>query len=209
MDISTVDRNFAIQPTVTKEDIVWHDIKEPAFDIYGLYDPKNTYPYYRLPPEIAAQAVKDYRTCFVAEGMWENRVYDGIPALLADLRAHGYRMVIATSKPEPFAVKILEHFALLPYFDRVCGASLDEKRSTKSDVIAYTLSECGITDVRDALMIGDRHHDVDGAHDHGLRAIGVLWGYGDRAEHEAALAEYIVQSIDELRVLLTENIPAS
>lgn len=56
MDISTIDRNFVIEPTVTKEDIVWHDVKEPAFDIYGLYDPKNTYPFYRLPPEIAAQA---------------------------------------------------------------------------------------------------------------------------------------------------------
>lgn len=165
--------------------------------------------YYGLDEDDARRAVTDYREYFVPHGMFENAVYDGIPALLAELQERGYRMVIATSKPEPFAVRILEHFDLARYFDRVCGASLDEKRSTKSDVIAYTLSECGITDVRDALMIGDRHHDVDGAHDHGLRAIGVLWGYGDRAEHEAALAEYIVQSIDELRVLLTENIPAS
>lgn len=158
--------------------------------------------YYGLDEDDARRAVTDYREYFVPQGMFENAVYDGIPALLADLKAGGYTLIIATSKPEPFAVRILEHFGLAPYFDRICGASLDEKRSTKSDVIAYTLDECGITDVRDALMIGDRHHDVDGAHQNGLAAVGVLWGYGDRAELTKAGAEFVVENLGQLRALL-------
>jgi phosphoglycolate phosphatase len=138
--------------------------------------------------------------------MFENTVYDGIPALLADLKASGYSLIVATSKPEPFAVRILEHFDLARYFDRICGASLDEKRSTKSDVIAYTLATCGI-DPTDAIMIGDRHHDVNGAHENGIPAIAVLYGYGDRAEHEAAGAEHIVESVADLRSLLLRSTP--
>jgi len=146
--------------------------------------------YYGLDEDDARRAVTDYREYFVPQGMFENTVYDGIPALLADLKAGGYTLIIATSKPEPFAVKILEHFGLAHHFDRICGASLDEKRSTKADVVAYTLAQCGITSA-ESIMIGDRHHDVDGAHANGLAAIGVLWGYGDRAELAAAGAEFV------------------
>ncbi len=157
--------------------------------------------YYGLDPTDALRAVADYREYFVPRGMFENVVYDGIPELLATLRSHGFSLFVATSKPEPFAVRILEHFDLLRYFDRVCGASLDEKRSTKADVVAYTLAECGIAP-SEALMIGDRHHDVDGAHQNALPAVGVLWGYGSREEHQAAGAEHIVQTVAELQALL-------
>ena len=157
--------------------------------------------YYGLDEDDARRAVTDYREYFVPHGMFENTVYDGIPALLDELRSHGYTLIIATSKPEPFAVRILEHFDLARYFDRICGASLDEKRSTKADVIRYTLDACGITSA-ESIMIGDRHHDVDGAHENGLAAIGVLWGYGDRAELSAAGAEFVVENIGELKDLL-------
>ena len=160
--------------------------------------------YYGLDPDDAVRAVADYREYFVPRGMFENAVYDGIPELLAALRSHGYSLFVATSKPEPFAVRILEHFDLLRCFDRVCGASLDEKRSTKAAVVAYTLSVCGIAP-SEALMIGDRHHDIDGAHQNGLPAVGVLWGYGSREEHLRAGAEYIVEHIDNLRTLLMSD----
>ena len=166
--------------------------------------------YYGLDEDDARRAVTDYREYFVPQGMFENTVYDGIPALLDELRSHGDTLIIATSKPEPFAVKILEHFGLAHHFDRICGASLDEKRSTKSDVIRYTLDTCGIdptdaTCTNGAYMIGDRHHDVDGAHENGLAAIGVLWGYGDRAELSAAGAEFVVENIGELKDLLLKS----
>ena len=160
--------------------------------------------YYGLDEDDARRAVTDYREYFVPQGMFENTVYDGIPALLADLKAGGYTLVIATSKPEPFAVKILEHFGHAHHFDRICGAYLDEKRSTKADVIRYTLDACGITSA-ESIMIGDRHHDVDGAHANGLAAIGVLWGYGDRAELAAAGAEFIVENLGELKDLLLKS----
>ena len=164
--------------------------------------------YYGLDEDDARRAVTDYREYFVPQGMFENTVYDGIPALLDELRSHGYTLIIATSKPEPFAVKILEHFGLAHHFHHICGASLDEKRSTKADVIRYTLDACGITSA-ESIMIGDRHHDVDGAHENGLAAIGVLWGYGDRAELSAAGAEFVVENIGELRNLLMKHIPSA
>ena len=160
--------------------------------------------YYGLSEEDATQAVTDYREYFVPNGMFENKVYDGISDLLAGLKASGKRLIVATSKPEKFAIQILEHFGLLPYFDRVYGATMDLSRSKKGDVIAYALREEKISP-DEALMIGDRHHDVDGAHENGLAAVGVLYGYGDREEHEAAGADFIVATVRELGKLLGKS----
>ncbi len=157
--------------------------------------------YYGLSEEDATQAVTDYREYFVPHGMFENKVYDGIPALLSDLKTSGKHLIIATSKPEKFAVQILEHFDLLRYFDRVYGATMDLSRSKKGDIIALALAEEKIAPDQ-ALMIGDRHHDIDGAHENGLAAVGVLYGYGDRNEHETAGAEFIVATVGELGELL-------
>ena len=149
----------------------------------------------------AKAAVTDYREYFVPRGMFENEVYGGIPEMLADLKKSGKRLIVATSKPEKFALQILEHFDLLRYFDRVFGASMDLSHSKKSDIIAYALASEGIS-ADDALMIGDRSQDIDGAHANGLCAVGVLFGYGDRKEHEAAGADYIVATVQELGELL-------
>jgi phosphoglycolate phosphatase len=149
----------------------------------------------------AKQAVTDYREYFVPRGMFENEVYSGIPEMLAGLKAIGKHLIIATSKPEKFAIQILEHFDLLRYFDHVYGATMDSSRSKKGDIIAYALKE-GKISPDDALMIGDRHHDIDGAHENGLAAVGVLYGYGDREEHEKAGAEFVVATVQELKELL-------
>ena len=149
----------------------------------------------------AKRAVTDYREYFVPHGMFENEVYGGIPEMLAKLKAIGKHLIIATSKPEKFALQILEHFDLLTYFDHVYGASMDLSHSKKSDIIAHALASEGIS-TENALMIGDRSQDIDGAHANGLAAVGVLFGYGDRAEHEAAGAEFIVETVGELGELL-------
>ncbi len=160
--------------------------------------------YYGLSEEDATRAVADYREYFVPHGMFENEVYDGIPEILADLKASGRRLIVATSKPEKFAIQILEHFGLLSYFDRVYGATMDLSRSKKGDIIAYALAEQHLSS-DNALMIGDRHHDIDGAHENGLAAVGVLYGYGDRKEHEQAGAEFVVATVQELKELLEKN----
>ena len=114
--------------------------------------------------------------------------------------------MVATSKPDVFTNRILEHFDLARYFTFVAASTLDEKRSEKADVIAYLLENYPDIHAENCVMIGDRKYDVLGAHECGLSAIGVLYGYGDRAEMEAAGADFIVESIDELRKLLLSRI---
>ena len=161
--------------------------------------------YYGFSSEQAEEAVAQYRVYFRERGMFENRVYGGIRELLARLKEAGCRLVIATSKPEEFARRILAHFDLDRYFDQITGASMDGKLSRKGDVITRALALGGIK-AEDAVMIGDRHHDIDGAKENGLRSIGVLYGYGDRTEHEAAGTDAIAETVEELeRLLLADH----
>ena len=157
--------------------------------------------FYGLSEEQAETAVKYYREYFAPKGIFENRVYAGIPALLAALRREGKRMFLATSKPEGFAKEIIRHFALEQYLDGVYGATLDGTRSKKGDVIAYALHETGL-DPSKVVMVGDRMHDIVGAKQNGMRSIGVLFGYGDREELTDAGADAIVATVDDIRTIL-------
>lgn len=150
----------------------------------------------------ARAAVPLYREYFVPTGMFENEVYPGIPALLAALRAAGKQVALATSKPEPFSVRILEHFDLARYFDLVAGATLDETRTEKAEVIAWALEQLHICDKTGVVMVGDRDYDVRGAEQNGLPCIGVTFGYGTRQELEAAGAAAVADTVEELQVLL-------
>ncbi len=154
--------------------------------------------------EKAKAAVKYYREYYETTGLFENEVYGGIPELLDKLKKAGKTVILATSKPEKFAKIILEHFNLSRYFDFAAGATLDETRSNKDTVIAYALSECNITDKSRAIMVGDRHHDIDGARINGISSVGVLYGFGDRKELETAGADFIAADNDELFDILTQ-----
>ncbi len=158
--------------------------------------------YYGFSREQADAACAKYRERFSVKGLYENAVFEGIEELLRDLKTAGYQIILATSKPHVYATKILEHFHLIEYFDFIAGSELDGTRNKKGDVIAYALQEFGITELSQALMIGDRKHDIIGAKENHLKCLGVLFGYGDRAEHEAAGADYIVESVDEMREFL-------
>ena len=158
--------------------------------------------YYGFSKEDAIHAIAVYREYFSTKGLYENEVYPGIPALLQALKAQGKTVVLATSKPEKFAVEILRHFGLYDYFDIIAGASMDESRNKKADVIAYALSQMDNPDISKLVMIGDREHDVLGAKHFGIDSIGVLYGYGDRAEHEAAGATYIAEKVEDILPLL-------
>ena len=158
--------------------------------------------FYGMTPQQAEEAVKAYREYYGVTGLFENRVYDGIPELLRDLRAAGKTLAVATSKPEAFSVCILEKFGLAQYFHHIGGASFDSSRSSKSAVVAYSLGLCGNPDPETVVMVGDRKHDVEGAINNGLQSIGVLYGYGDRPELEKEGATVIAESVEQLRTIL-------
>ena len=147
------------------------------------------------------QALICYREYFTDRGIFENVPYEGIEACLADLRAAGLRLYVATSKPEPLSLRILEHFGLLPYFEAVAGSTMDEQRTKKGEVIAYALHTYGL-DPAETIMVGDRKHDVLGAAENDLPCIGVLYGYGSREELTAAGAAALAADLDALSALL-------
>ena len=158
--------------------------------------------YYGFSEEKAEQAIAYYREYFRDTGIFENEVYEGVEDMLKILHADGKRLVLATSKPEEFAVRILEHFGLKKYFDVVAGASMDSSRSKKGDVIAYAVSLCDGFNKDIAVMIGDREHDIIGAKENELKSIGVLYGYGDENELKTAGADYIVNTTDDILKLI-------
>lgn len=158
--------------------------------------------FYGMAPDQAEQAVAAYREYFSVTGLFENQVYDGIPELLQALREKGKTLVLATSKPEIYAVRILEKFDLAKYFHFVGAASLDSSRSQKADVIRHALHLCGDPAPDTVVMIGDRKHDIVGAIKNGIESIGVLYGYGDRPELEQAGADAIALSVPHLREVL-------
>ena len=157
--------------------------------------------FYGFSEEKAEAALAKYREYFSVTGMFENKVYDGIPALLKELKCRGRKVLLATSKPEIYAQQILEHFNLLSYFDFVGGSLLDGRRVEKPDVIRYVLEENHITG-ENAVMIGDRCFDITGGQCHGLATVGVLYGYGSRAELEEAGADCIAETVLELQQIL-------
>ena len=149
-----------------------------------------------VPADQADEAIRVYRSRYIPTGMFENTPYPGIRELLEKLRAEGYTLYVATSKPEEMSVTILEKFDLAKYFHRICGASIDSSRSTKDAVIAYLLESSGAKE--DMVMVGDTKYDILGAKAHGIPAIGVGWGYGKVEEMEEAGAVGIAETMDEL-----------
>lgn len=161
--------------------------------------------YLHLNEADTARAVAGFREYYPEKGIFENEVYPGIPELLRDLKHAGKTVVMATSKPELFARRIMEHFSLEGYFDAICGASLDESRSDKGEVIAYALRTAAITDLRHTVMVGDREHDVKGAARNGLPCIGAVYGYGSAEELTAAGAVALADTVEDLRRLLLNH----
>ena len=158
--------------------------------------------YYGLSGEDANRAVEYYREYFRVDGIFDNKVYDGIPELLAELRKAGKKLVLATSKPEEFARRIMDKFGLAQYFEHTAGATFDGSISKKSEVIEYAIKGAGVTDRSSVLMIGDRENDILGAKKAGVDSMGVLFGYGSRQELEEAGPTYIAESIEDIGKML-------
>lgn len=188
----------------------------PALEHYGIAIPSreelrvfvgpplhDTFLRFGVPADQLDNATEIYRSRYIPIGKFENAPYPGIPELLETLKAQGHKLFVATSKPEPMAVEILEHFDLARYFDRICGASMDTSRSSKEAVIAYLLEQNGSAE--NMVMVGDTKYDVIGAKAHGIPTIGVSWGYGEIEEMLEAGAAAIAHTTQELLELLLEK----
>jgi len=143
--------------------------------------------------DLADRAVTLYRERFGDIGIYENSVYPGITEILSSLQASGRRLFVATSKPVVYASRIVEHFDISGHFEQVFGADLDGRRADKTELLGYALKISG-ADRQRATMVGDRRHDVVGALNNGMRAIGVLYGYGSEAELVEAGAHQVCAS---------------
>lgn len=176
--------------------------------------------FYGMTQEEATFAVADYRERFAPIGIFENKVYPGIPEMLEHLKEAGVKLAVASSKPEVYVERILEHFGLKSYFDVVTGSDLNGSRCEKEEVVEETLRRlaavCGENDDdvikageeidRSAgAMVGDRKFDISGAKEFGLTSIGVSYGYAAKGELKNAGADYIVRSVRELEKLLLGN----
>ena len=157
--------------------------------------------YYGFSQEKAQEAIGRYREYFADKGIFENRVYEGIPQMLDRLKDRGCRLFVATSKPEVQALRVLEHFELAGYFEHICGAPLgNEDGARKADVVRRALGYA--EDASSVVMVGDRRHDVEGARENGIPCIGVLYGYGSREELAVAGASFITEDLVGLKKLL-------
>lgn len=159
-----------------------------------------------VPEKDCGKAVEYYREFYRGQGaMFMYSVYAGMPEALKELKAAGYKLALATSKPQPFAEQLMQREGLFDCFSAIVGSDLEEKtRAKKVDVIRACLTELGAAP-EEALMIGDRKYDILGAAEAGIASMGITFGYGDRKELEDAKADYICESVsDLLKRLLTD-----
>ena len=157
--------------------------------------------YYGFTPEQTVKAVEVFRGYFVEKGWLENAPYPGVAELLRELKEAGLQLMVATSKPEVQALRVLKHFGLAEYFEHICGAPLgNEDGARKADVVHRALGYA--EDASSVVMVGDRRHDVEGARENGIPCIGVLYGYGSREELAVAGASFIAEDLVGLKKLL-------
>lgn len=146
---------------------------------------------------LAEQALLGYRERFATTGLFENHVFDDVAETLKKLNNQGYRLFLATAKPEVYARQILEHFDLLQYFEYPYGSELNGDRTNKGNLIAYILEKEQL-DPQECIMVGDREHDILGARRHGIETIAVEYGYGSAQELGEAQPKARIQSFKEI-----------
>lgn len=157
---------------------------------------------YGVPASRVEEAIAIFRSRYLPIGKFENHPYPGIRQLLEALKKQGHKLYVATSKPEATAIEVLEHFDLAKYFDCICGATFDQSRVNKSDVIAFLLQAVGGSS--DTVMVGDTAFDVIGAAAHGIPTIGVSWGYGTVDDMIRAGAAAIADTPEMLEKLINQ-----
>lgn len=159
--------------------------------------------YYHMDEAQSWKAVEKYREYFSKKGLFENKVYEGMEGFLQSLLNMDMKLYVCTSKPEVFAKEILDHFSLTPYFTGVYGATLDGSLKNKGDVIAHCIKQEQLN-IQDCMMVGDRQHDIVGAHQNQIPCIGVLYGYGSLEEFQEYHCDYIAKDLIELKKIIEE-----
>ncbi|MFN8012343.1 MAG: HAD hydrolase-like protein [Holophagaceae bacterium] len=175
-------------------DWIGYGMRESLGRIPGLEDPA------RL-----EEALDRYLDAYREDGVFEHEVYEGAHLMLQRLKRQGHRIYIVSSKPGLFARRIAYQFDLNLIFDEIFGAELKGKWQPKTEVLARLVAQ-GTVAAGD-VFVGDRGDDMRAAKDHGLRAVGVTWGYGSKEELEAGGAEILLDSIPELDFWLREALP--
>jgi len=161
---------------------------------------------YGLDEATAWQAVNHYRERFKVTGLYENRMFTGVPSLLDALQAQGRTLYIATSKPTVFAEEIARHFGFDRYFKRIYGSELDGTRTNKVELLAHLLESEGLAP-GSALMIGDRKHDLIGARSNGVQAVAVGYGFGSREELLGEAPAFHFETLEALHGAFMGNAP--
>lgn len=147
----------------------------------------------------ARLAVEYYRERYAPVGIFENSVYPGVEEMLSELKARGYLLGVASSKPEHFVLQVLEYFHLTHYFDQIAGSEMNGGRTRKSQVIQEVLQRFHLENHRDqVIMVGDKEHDVLGAREAGLECVAVSYGYGSMEELAGANPRKIAGSPEEV-----------
>ena len=159
--------------------------------------------YYHMDEAQSWKAVEKYREYFSKKGLFENKDYEGMEDFLQSLLNMDMKLYVCTSKPEVFAKEILDHFSLTPYFTGIYGATLDGSLKNKGDVIAHCIKQEQLN-IQDCMMVGDRQHDIVGAHQNQIPCIGVLYGYGSLEEFQEYHCDYIAKDLIELKKIIEE-----
>jgi phosphoglycolate phosphatase len=159
--------------------------------------------YYQFDDNKARLAVVHFRERFSEKGLFENRLYKGIPELLDELYSVGKKLLLATSKATIFAERILDHFNVSKYFHFISGSNYDLTRIEKSEVIEFAISQLPGYIPQEIIMVGDHVDDIVGARKNKVDSIAVFYGYGKRIELEKARPTYFARTVEELKLLLT------
>lgn len=156
---------------------------------------------HNIPDSKLEEVVKLYREYFSMRGMYENKVYEGIPDLLKKLNARSIDIFLVSSKPTVYAKEILKHFNLLSHFKNIYGSELTVQNTGKDILINQTIKGENLH-YSNTIMVGDRKYDVLGAKANGIKSAAVTYGYGTLRELEDCNPDYIINSVQELEVLL-------
>lgn len=153
-------------------------------------------------PEESSKALLIFREFYSVYGWWDNEIYPGVKEMLEKLKNAGKKIILATSKPEIFAKKILELFDISKCFDFIGGAATDKTRDKKSEVLEYSIKSVGVSDKSKVILVGDRVYDSEGAIACGIDSLGVLYGHGSEEEVRSAGFTYIVNNVEDIANLL-------
>ena len=159
--------------------------------------------YYQMSEENAELALVKYRENFVKKGIYQLSMYDGIDNMLKALKENRMIVCLATSKPLKFAEQIVKRIGIAPYFDYLAGATMDETRNEKADIIDYVITQNGFHKDR-ILMVGDRENDIKGAHQNHVEVLGVLYGYGRRLGLETAGCIHFAKTVAEIKSFILQ-----